>query len=189
MATHGNGQKKGFSIMAFSKVSNIAGNYALKPEPAAPAPAATSKSRSWLLMRKSSSRSCAPEINRVNSEKRISFSKEEAEWKGEGGGGGGVVIAEGRRSVSQVETNLASVVAFLQVKVMVSDMPGFMQVHAFRCARRTYDSLEKFSSRHMAYNMKKRHIRPSFVGNPSQSIAICQDISFSPYYYCFLFFL
>ncbi|PKI66738.1 hypothetical protein CRG98_012933 [Punica granatum] len=63
--------------------------------------------------------------------------------------------SHGRRSVSQVETNLASVVAFLQVKVMVSDMPGFMQVHAFRCARRTYDSLEKFSSRHMAYNMKK----------------------------------
>lgn len=67
--------------------------------------------------------------------------------------GGGVV--EGRKSVSHVETNLSSVISFLQVKVLVSDMPGFMQVHAFRCARRTYDSLDKFSSRHMAYNMKK----------------------------------
>ncbi|XWS70679.1 hypothetical protein CRYUN_Cryun03dG0067600 [Craigia yunnanensis] len=72
---------------------------------------------------------------------------------GEGRGGGKVV--EGRKSVSHIETNLSSVISFLQVKVLVSDMPGFMQVHAFRCARRTYDSLEKFSSRHMAYNMKK----------------------------------
>ncbi|XP_059637994.1 uncharacterized protein LOC132279938 [Cornus florida] len=62
---------------------------------------------------------------------------------------------EGRKSVSQVETNVASVAAFLQVKVLVTDMPGLMQVHAFRCARRTYDSLEKFSPKHMAYNIKK----------------------------------
>ncbi|OMP09129.1 putative axonemal dynein light chain [Corchorus olitorius] len=74
---------------------------------------------------------------------------------GGGGGGGGGKLVEGRKSVSHVETNLPSVVSFLQVKVLVSDMPGFMQVHAFRCARRTYDSLEKFSPRHMAYNMKK----------------------------------
>ncbi|KAA8535075.1 hypothetical protein F0562_030078 [Nyssa sinensis] len=65
------------------------------------------------------------------------------------------VSIEARKSVSHVETNVASVAAFLQVKVLVTDMPGFMQVHAFRCARRTYDSLEKFSSKHMAYNMKK----------------------------------
>ncbi|XP_022732336.1 uncharacterized protein LOC111286568 [Durio zibethinus] len=75
--------------------------------------------------------------------------------EGGGGGGGGGKVVEGRKSVSHVETNLSSVIAFLQVKVLVSDMPGFMQVHAFRCARRTYDSLEKFSSKHMAYNMKK----------------------------------
>uniref|UniRef100_A0A803Q7B4 Dynein light chain n=1 Tax=Cannabis sativa TaxID=3483 RepID=A0A803Q7B4_CANSA len=65
-------------------------------------------------------------------------------------GGGG-----GRKSVSHVETNLRSVVGFLQVKVLVSDMPSFMQVHAFRCARRTHDTLEKFSAKHMAYNIKK----------------------------------
>ncbi|XP_039043068.1 uncharacterized protein LOC120182134 [Hibiscus syriacus] len=68
---------------------------------------------------------------------------------------GGKVVVEGRKSVSHIETNLSSVISFLQVKVLVSDMPGFMQVHAFRSARRTYDSLEKFSSRHMAYNIKK----------------------------------
>ncbi|CAK9154072.1 unnamed protein product [Ilex paraguariensis] len=65
------------------------------------------------------------------------------------------VCSEARKSVSHVEMNAASVASFLQVKVLVSDMPAFMQVHAFRCARRTYDSLEKFSSKHMAYNMKK----------------------------------
>ncbi|KAK7388712.1 hypothetical protein VNO78_23539 [Psophocarpus tetragonolobus] len=63
-------------------------------------------------------------------------------------------IAEARKSVSQIET-LCSVVAYLQVKVLVSDMPSFMQVHAFRCARRTYDSLEKFSAKHIAHNIKK----------------------------------
>lgn len=68
--------------------------------------------------------------------------------KGRGG------IVEARKSVSQIET-LSSVAAYLQVKVLVSDMPSFMQVHAFRCAKRTYDSLEKFSSKHIALNIKK----------------------------------
>ncbi|KAI3473641.1 hypothetical protein Pfo_031426 [Paulownia fortunei] len=74
-----------------------------------------------------------------------------AEWGGE------VVESRksGRRSVSEVEANVGSVAAFLQVKVLVSDMPGFMQVHAFRCATTTYDSLDKFSSKRMAHNMKK----------------------------------
>ncbi|CAN0900929.1 hypothetical protein LINGRAHAP2_LOCUS21109 [Linum grandiflorum] len=69
--------------------------------------------------------------------------------------GGLEVMEKGRKSVSHVETNLESVASFLQVKVLVSDMPGFMQVHAFRCARRTFDSLEKFSAKHIAYNIKK----------------------------------
>ncbi|KAJ8643115.1 hypothetical protein MRB53_004863 [Persea americana] len=64
-------------------------------------------------------------------------------------------IVEGRKSVSHIETNVKSVAMFLQVKVIAADMPESMQAHAFRCARGTYDSLEKFSSKHMAYNMKK----------------------------------
>ncbi|KAJ8770185.1 hypothetical protein K2173_011520 [Erythroxylum novogranatense] len=68
---------------------------------------------------------------------------------------GKMAMVEARKSVSHVESNLESVTSFLQVKVLVSDMPGFMQVHAFRCARKTYDSLEKFSSRNVAYNIKK----------------------------------
>ncbi|KAE9609704.1 hypothetical protein Lal_00006782 [Lupinus albus] len=63
-------------------------------------------------------------------------------------------FVEARKSVSQIET-LSSVVKHLQVKVLVSDMPSFMQVHAFRCARRTCDSFDKFSSKHIAHNIKK----------------------------------
>ncbi|WJX90259.1 hypothetical protein P8452_72174 [Trifolium repens] len=63
-------------------------------------------------------------------------------------------FVEARKSVSQIET-LSSVIEYLQVKVLVSDMPSFMQVNAFRCARKTYDSLEEFSSKHIAHNIKK----------------------------------
>uniref|UniRef100_A0A7N0VCQ8 Dynein light chain n=1 Tax=Kalanchoe fedtschenkoi TaxID=63787 RepID=A0A7N0VCQ8_KALFE len=64
-------------------------------------------------------------------------------------------VERGRRSVSQIETNLKSVISFLQVKVMVTDMPGFMQVHAFKVARTSYDSLDRLSSKHIAYDIKK----------------------------------
>ncbi|XP_042497462.1 uncharacterized protein LOC122076207 [Macadamia integrifolia] len=70
-----------------------------------------------------------------------------------------VNLVESRKSVSHVETNLSSVASFLQVKVLATDMPGYMQVHAFKCARRTYDSLEKFSTKHMAHNIKKEFDR------------------------------
>ncbi|KAI4380670.1 hypothetical protein MLD38_006835 [Melastoma candidum] len=75
---------------------------------------------------------------------------------GRGGGGEKGWVVEGRRSVSYVETASPEAVArLLQAKVMVCDMPGFMQVHAFRCARRSFDSLEKFSSKYMAHSIKK----------------------------------
>ncbi|KAL8152545.1 hypothetical protein V2J09_010305 [Rumex salicifolius] len=70
-------------------------------------------------------------------------------------------LVKGRKSASHVvkqgreSGGLAREVEVLQVKVLVSDMPGFMQVHAFRCARTTYDSLEKFSTKHVASNLKK----------------------------------
>ncbi|KAH6761627.1 Dynein light chain type 1 family protein [Perilla frutescens var. hirtella] len=60
-----------------------------------------------------------------------------------------------RRSVTGAGENVGSVAALLQVKVLVSDMPVFMQLHAFRCARTTHDALDKFSSKYMAYNIKK----------------------------------
>ncbi|XP_059433196.1 uncharacterized protein LOC132166411 [Corylus avellana] len=132
-ATHEK-QKKGF----MSIYKSVAGNH-IKPmlEP----PAVVDKrsiQRSWVLRKSKTYKGIEQGGRRV----------------AEGGGVQGELV-EARKSVSHVETNLASVAAFLQVKVLVSDMPGFMQVHAFRCARRTYDSLEKFSSKHMAFNMKK----------------------------------
>ncbi|KAL1373004.1 hypothetical protein AAHE18_01G242900 [Arachis hypogaea] len=89
-------------------------------------------------------------------ERRKSVSQIEGDF---GGGVEKVVVDEGRKSVSQIET-LSSVTAYLQVKVLVSDMPSFMQVHAFRSARRTFDSLEQFSSKHIAHNIKKAQLSP-----------------------------
>ncbi|XP_071724065.1 uncharacterized protein [Rutidosis leptorrhynchoides] len=65
----------------------------------------------------------------------------------------------GRRSVgSAAEMGLANVgpvAELLQIKVLVTDMPAFMQIHAFRSARQTFDSLEKFSPKQIALNLKK----------------------------------
>ncbi|XP_010493113.1 PREDICTED: uncharacterized protein LOC104770391 isoform X1 [Camelina sativa] len=73
--------------------------------------------------------------------------------------GGGGAAEEGRKSVSHVEKDTAARIAaaaeMLTVRILAADMPGFMQAHAFRCARMTLDSLEKFSSKHMAFNLKK----------------------------------
>lgn len=75
------------------------------------------------------------------------------------GGGGGGAAEEGRKSVSHVERDTAARIAaaaeMLTVRILAADMPGFMQAHAFRCARTTLDGLEKFSSKHMAFNLKK----------------------------------
>ncbi|KAJ4958784.1 hypothetical protein NE237_025895 [Protea cynaroides] len=108
------------------------------PESVAAAKASKSLSRNWVLRK---SRTC-----------------HEEEHAG-GGDTGEVNLMEARKSVSHVETNLSSVTAFLQVKVLATDMPGFIQVHAFQCARTTYDSFENFSTKHMAYNMKKVGLR------------------------------
>ncbi|CAN1216649.1 Dynein light chain, cytoplasmic [Linum perenne] len=59
-------------------------------------------------------------------------------------------------------------------------MPGFMQVHAFRCARRTFDSLDKFSSKHMAYNMKKVTLSSS----SSSSLSSQFDKVYGPSWHC-----
>lgn len=64
-------------------------------------------------------------------------------------------IAPGRRSMPEMEINMKEVVGVLGVKVMAADMPPFMQLHAFRCAKRSHDSLDKFSSRQLAHDVKK----------------------------------
>ncbi|GJN18675.1 hypothetical protein PR202_gb05860 [Eleusine coracana subsp. coracana] len=64
-------------------------------------------------------------------------------------------VEPGRRSMPEMEINIKEVIAMLGVKVMAADMPPFMQLHAFRCAKRSFDSLEKFSSRQLAHDVKK----------------------------------
>jgi dynein light chain LC8-type len=64
-------------------------------------------------------------------------------------------IAPGRKSMPEVEINMKEVVSVLGVKVMAADMSPFMQLHAFRCAKRSHDSLDKFSSRQLAHDVKK----------------------------------
>nr|XP_027121842.1 dynein light chain LC6, flagellar outer arm-like [Coffea arabica] len=41
------------------------------------------------------------------------------------------------------------------VKVVAVDMPPFMQIHAVDCARKARDSLEKFTSKTLAFTLKK----------------------------------
>ncbi|KAL9224464.1 hypothetical protein vseg_000493 [Gypsophila vaccaria] len=60
--------------------------------------------------------------------------------------------SNGKSDINNVES---SKIELLQVKVLVTDMPGFMQIHAFQCARNTYDTLERFSAKHLASNLKK----------------------------------
>ncbi|CAA3033441.1 dynein 8 kda light chain, flagellar outer arm [Olea europaea subsp. europaea] len=128
MATYGEKQKK-------ADIYDM-GTGNLKPESNYPTTIKKSISRGWGLMR---SKTYRESVDRGG--------LKAAEGEGE--------VAESRKSASHVEVNAGSVAAFLQVKVLVSDMPGSMQVHAFKSARRIYDSLEKFSTKYMAYNMKK----------------------------------
>ncbi|KAB2633442.1 hypothetical protein D8674_029689 [Pyrus ussuriensis x Pyrus communis] len=67
-----------------------------------------------------------------------------------GGGGGGR-----RKSLSGPQVQLADVLASNGVRVVSADMPPFMQIHAVECARKTHDSLEKFTSKTLALTLKK----------------------------------
>ncbi|KAL7593122.1 hypothetical protein Lser_V15G33056 [Lactuca serriola] len=66
-----------------------------------------------------------------------------------------VGMVAGRRSAENraemVMVNVGELAELFQVKVFVTDMPAFMQVHAFRCARKTLDSLEKFTPKQIAF--------------------------------------
>ncbi|XP_021852673.1 uncharacterized protein [Spinacia oleracea] len=68
----------------------------------------------------------------------------------------GNFVEKERKSVgAKLENDVVSAIELLQVKVLVTDMPAFMQIQAFQCARNTFDTLEKFSSKHIAFNLKK----------------------------------
>ncbi|CAN1216654.1 hypothetical protein LINPERPRIM_LOCUS711 [Linum perenne] len=142
-------RRKGF--LRFYKFGSKSSNTLSKPQPPPP-PTTEAVSIKTVLNSPLSVRANVPyqeTVVRTVRETVIPASSRRGLEAAGGRGGGGMQVME------KVETNLDSVASFLQVKVFVTDMPGFMQVHAFRCARRTFDSLDKFSSKHMAYNMKK----------------------------------
>lgn len=60
-----------------------------------------------------------------------------------------------RRSFCGAQVELADVLANCGVKVVSVDMPPFMQIHAVDCARKTFDSLEKFTAKALALTLKK----------------------------------
>ncbi|CAH9078794.1 unnamed protein product [Cuscuta europaea] len=66
------------------------------------------------------------------------------------GGGGGR-----RRSFSSPQIELADFFSCNSVKVVAVDMPPYMQIHAVGCARKVFDSLEKFTSKALAFSLKK----------------------------------
>ncbi|KAL6559445.1 hypothetical protein OROGR_004562 [Orobanche gracilis] len=85
-------------------------------------------------------------------------------------GGGGVDMGKRRSSLSCIpptvtggrrwsfcnsQVELADFLSCSGVKVVAVDMPPFMQVHAVDCARKAHDSLEKFTSKTLAYTLKK----------------------------------
>lgn len=60
-----------------------------------------------------------------------------------------------RRSFCSSKTELADFLSCNGVKVVSADMPPFMQIHAVDFARKTYDSLEKFTAKTLASTLKK----------------------------------
>ncbi|KAF5476906.1 hypothetical protein F2P56_003596 [Juglans regia] len=60
-----------------------------------------------------------------------------------------------RRSFCGSQVELADIFAGSGVKVVAVDMPPFMQIHVTDCARKAYDSMEKFTSKTLACTIKK----------------------------------
>ncbi|KAK9050860.1 hypothetical protein SSX86_030163 [Deinandra increscens subsp. villosa] len=145
------------------------GHHPLPPPPATKNAAA----RSWGLLRRSRTyREITDFNNNNNNNHENNYEKEEKkeviqEYSARKsvsvmeGGRNSVSLMEfvGRRSVGHAAemsvANVGPVAALLQVRVLVTDMPPFMQIHAFRCARETFDCLEKFSPKQIALNIKK----------------------------------
>ncbi|CAA0826789.1 Dynein light chain type 1 family protein [Striga hermonthica] len=66
-----------------------------------------------------------------------------------------VVNGGRRRSFCNSQVELADFLSSSGVKVVSVDMPPFMQIHAVDCARKAYDSLEKFTAKTLAFTLKK----------------------------------
>ncbi|RWR77654.1 intrastrand cross-link recognition-like protein [Cinnamomum micranthum f. kanehirae] len=72
-----------------------------------------------------------------------------------------LVLLDGgrRRSFSGSELDLGAFLSGVGAKVVAKDMPPFMQIHAVSCAKKTHDGLEKFSSKALAFSLKKEFDR------------------------------
>ncbi|XXG56329.1 hypothetical protein AAC387_Pa03g3766 [Persea americana] len=72
-----------------------------------------------------------------------------------------LVLLDGgrRRSFSGTELDLGAFLSGVGAKVVAKDMPPFMQIHAVSCAKKTHDGLEKFSSKALAFSLKKEFDR------------------------------
>lgn len=64
-----------------------------------------------------------------------------------------------RRSFCGSQVDLRHVFAINGAKMVSVDMPPFMQIHAVDCARKTLDSMEKFTSKTLALSLKKVHTK------------------------------
>ncbi|KAL4571519.1 hypothetical protein LXL04_018279 [Taraxacum kok-saghyz] len=159
MSSHQN-QKKG--VMYVYKLDTGGGRHHLPPQTPPPSIDKKVVSRSWGLLKRSKTyreKELYPQFCYDKEEKKemVQESARKSVSVVEGGRKSvSVMESAGRRSVGNAaEMSLGPVAALMQVRVLVTDMPAFMQIHAFRCARQTFDSLEKFSPKQIALNLKK----------------------------------
>ncbi|KAJ4960117.1 hypothetical protein NE237_020027 [Protea cynaroides] len=66
-----------------------------------------------------------------------------------------VSLQSSRKSFCDSQMELNEFFSKVGVKVMAVEMPPSMQIHAVTCARKTYDGLEKFTSKTLAFALKK----------------------------------
>ncbi|CAA0820825.1 Dynein light chain type 1 family protein [Striga hermonthica] len=66
-----------------------------------------------------------------------------------------VVNGGRRRSFCSSQAELAGFLSGSGVRVVATDMPPLMQIHAVDCARKARDSLEKFTAKTLAFTLKK----------------------------------
>ncbi|XP_073158060.1 uncharacterized protein [Henckelia pumila] len=60
-----------------------------------------------------------------------------------------------RKSICGSQIELSGFFSCAGVRVVAVDMPPSVQIHAVNCARKTHDSLEKFTSKSLAFTLKK----------------------------------
>lgn len=91
--------------------------------------------------------------------------------RGKGGGGGEAEekrvaseVGRGRRrSFGAADVDVGCVFAGAGARVVAKDMPPLMMVHAVTFARKVFDGMEKFSSKTLAFSLKKVNLFCPFL--------------------------